>query len=174
MASAGAALLEAFGTGRKHCWRLRMYVLSSPTGLCCPLVALAVGQTALADAGPHWAGHEACGAILKRKRLVRRQQRRGPLPQPTPEGILKPLTNILGGHTPPRIRGVHSRYQKKAEGQQEDLEHREREVMGSGSYTPSLPRKRSFVHPPHQNTSAATAGFVCYLSHQGLKFPQLI
>lgn len=141
----GAALLEPCGSGRKHCWGPGMYVLSSPTGLCCPLVALAVGQTASADAGPRWAGHEACGATLKRKRLVRRQHRRGPLPQPTPQGVLKPLTNILSGHTPPRIRGVHSRYQKKAEGQQEDLEHREREVMGSGSYTPALPRKVSLV-----------------------------
>lgn len=128
VASAGAALLEACGTVcRKSCWRPRTDALSCPaTGVCCPWVALTAGQTALAADGPRWGGHEACDATLKGQRLVRRPHRRSPLPQPTPEGVLKPLTNILSGHTPPCIRGVHSRYQEKAEREHKDLEHRER------------------------------------------------
>lgn len=55
-----------------------------------------------------------------------------------------PLTDILSWHTPSCVRGVHSRYQKKAERKQQDLEHRKKE-MSSRSHIPSLPRKGSLV-----------------------------
>lgn len=102
-----------------------------------------VGQTASAEDAPRWGGREACGATLKRQRLVRRAHRRRPLAQPTPQGVLKPLTNILSGHTPPRIGGVHSRPQEKAEREHEDLEHREGgEVL---CHSPRLPGKGPLV-----------------------------